>query len=535
MTLDEIIQLIPGYDPVATAGDCVFDVEAALRAIGFVEECCTHVKGEKAGTLLLLEDWQKAIFANLCGWKRPDGTRRYRESLIYVPRGNSKTTMAAAIVNLVLFTDGEPGAELYSAAAEREQARLCFDIVTGMIRNEPEMEKRATLMKYAIVHDDSSYKALSSEAGSKHGANAHLVVIDELHAHKTPELAEVLMTSTGKRRQPLVIHLTTADFDRESICNQKHEYAGRVRDGILDDPSFLPVIYEASIEDDFTDPKTWAKANPNLGISVPLDYIERECKRAQDQPAYRNTFLRLHLNVKTTTNVACIRMEQWDACDARRTLEELKGHECYGALDMSSKTDITAFVLVFPDEGAFDVFGWYWAPEEAANIRHRDKNSSFYHGWSHEDDAGHKLLTLIPGAMIEPAMIHKKIVELSEDYAIQEICVDPWNAAWIHQRLEADGFEVIEFRQQMPNFTEPFKQYLALIGEGKIRHGGDKVLRWMATNLVAYEDPSGNIRPDKGHAPDKTDGQVAAIMALARGILAEEFESVYNTPGSLAL
>jgi len=528
LNLDEIIQLVPGYDPVATAGGCRFDGDTAQLAIEFIEECCHHVKGEKAGTRLLLEEWQKAIVANLFGWKRPDGTRRYREALIYIPRGNSKTTMAAAFVNLVLFTDHEKGAELYSAAAEREQARLCFDVVTGMIRIEPELATRAELMRYAIVVGDSSYKALSSEAGSKHGQNAHLVVIDELHAHKTPELAEVLMTSTGKRRQPLVVHLTTADFDRESICNQKHEYAAKVRDGIIDDPSFLPVIYEASVSDDFTDPKTWAKANPNLGISVPLDYMTRECKRAQEQPSYRNTFLRLHLNVKTTTNVACIRMDQWDSCDERRSWVELRGSECFGGLDLSSKTDIAAFVLMFPDGDAYDLLAFFWATDDAAGKRAAEKNNAAaYRGWVHEG-----LIQVVSGSRIEQQPIRSKINELNEVYRIREIAYDPWNAEALRQDLESDGLTMIEFNQNLRNFTEPMKEYLALISNGMIRHGGNKVMRWMASNLAAYEDASGNIRPDKGHSSDKIDGQVAAIMALGRGMLVED---EFWQPGGLLI
>jgi phage terminase large subunit-like protein len=261
LDLQRTIRLLPGYDPFAQAGDCWFDEEAARHHIEFVEACCTHVKGELAGKPLLLEPWQKAIFANLYGWKRPDGTRRYRECLVFIPRGNGKTILAAALVCDGLYLEEEPGAELYSSAAESDQARLCFGVVTGMIRNEPEMERRAELFKYSIVVGDKSYKALTAQAGSKHGFNVQLLVNDELHAHKTPELTEVLMTGTGKRRQPLVVHLTTSDYEREgSICNEKHDYATKVRDGLIEDPAFLPVIYEATKEDDWTDPKVWCLA-----------------------------------------------------------------------------------------------------------------------------------------------------------------------------------------------------------------------------------------------------------------------------------
>lgn len=541
--------LIPGYDPWTTgrpadvaSGDSVgdvkpdglwFDEDRAQFSIDFIEQCCTHVKGSEAGKPLKLEPWAKAFIGNLFGWKRSNGTRRYREAFLYVPRGNAKTTYAAAIVNLVAFTDNEPGAELYSAAAEQKQAKLCFDIVAGMIRNDSELSKRAEIFKQGITIGDASYKALTAKAGSKHGQNVHLAVIDELHAHETPELVEVLMTGAGKRRQPLVVHLTTADYERESICNSKYGYACRVRDGIVDDPAFLPVIFEASVDDDWTDPKVWAKANPNLGTAVPVEYIERECKRAQDDPNYLNTFLRLHLNVKTQSNVACIDLKKWDACDEIRPPYELEGRTCYGGLDLSSKTDVTAFVLCFPDAGAYDFLCWFWIPEETVHSREIDKRkySSSYQAWAREG-----LVEMVPGTRIETDLIEAKVLELAKQYNLIEVAYDPWNCETVRQHLDAAGIRMVEFTQGLRNFTEPMKEYLSLILEGKIRHGGNKVLRWMAGNLNAYHDANDNIRPVKSDGGEKIDGQVAAIMALARALFnQDDGRSVYETPGSLML
>ncbi|KKL20610.1 hypothetical protein LCGC14_2453730, partial [marine sediment metagenome] len=353
--LDKIIRLIPGYDPVSTAGECTFDEKAAQHVIDFFTECLTHVKGDMKGQPFILQPWEQAIVANLFGWKQPDGARRYREAFIFIPRKNGKTTLTAGIVLYTLFCDGEPGAEIYSAAKDREQAALLYEQAKGMVLQEPELSSRSTLYatykSIVIASEGSSYKAISAEASTKYGYNTHLAIIDELHAQHNRELVDVLMTSTGARRQPLIIHITTSDYERESICNEKHLQASKVRDGITKDPSFLPVIYEATIDDDWADPKVWAKANPNLDVSLPTKYLERECQHAKEVPAYENTFKRLHLNIRTEQATRWISMESWDACDEKIDLADLVGRDCYAGLDLASKIDVASFVLLFPLRG----------------------------------------------------------------------------------------------------------------------------------------------------------------------------------------
>ncbi len=538
--LHKTIRLLPGYDPFAQAGDCTFDEETAEFVIDFVQSCCTHVKGERAGTPLLLEPWQKAVFANLYGWKRPDGTRRYREALVFIPRGNSKTTMAAALVCVGLYLDHEPGAEMYSSAAERDQARLCFEMVTGMIRNEPRMLSApgVELNKYAIVVGDKSYKALSAASGSKHGFNIQLLVNDELHAHKTAELTEVLMTGTGKRQQPLVVHLTTSDYEREgSICNAKHKYGSQVRDNGGDpdkpgyDPSFLPVIYEASREDDWTDPDVWAKANPNLGVSVPLDYLQRECKRAQEEPEYENTFKRLHLNIKTEQAFRWMPMVKWDACDKPIDLDRLKGQACWAGMDLATISDLAALVLAFPVDDEFWLLPFFWCPEDTAAIRER-KDRQPYVTWSRSG-----LVELTPGDTIDYRHIRKRINELAKEYKFREIAFDPWNATTLAQQLgDEDGFEMVEFRQGTVSMNEPMKLLMRLVLQKKLRHSAHPVLRWNASNMAAVRDASDNLRPDKKNSADKIDGIVAAIMAVGRAWRQEgPVESPYDDRGFLTV
>ena len=524
--LQKTIRLLPGYDPFAQAGDCWFDEDAARMVLAFVQECCTHVKGELAGQTIRLEPWQQSLFANLYGWKRLDGTRRYREAMVFVPRKNSKTTMAACIVNIGLFLEDEPGAELYSAAAEREQARLCFEIVTGMIRNEPEMERRAELYKYSIVVGDTSYKALSAEAGSKHGFNVQLVVNDELHAHKTAALTEVLMTGQGSRRQPLTVHLTTSDYEREgSICNQKHDYACRVRDGVIDDPSFLPVIYEATREDDWTDPVVWRKANPNLAVSISEEYLAHECGRAKNDPAYENTFKRLHFNIRTEHAFRLIQMDQWDACNAAPEIPD--GAACCAGLDLASTTDMAALVLCHHDGERYHLLPFFWAPE--AQVRELEsRGRREYANWVR---AG--MLTATPGNSIDYQAIRAKLKDLATQYKITEVAYDPWNATQLAGELgSTDGLPMVEHRQGTVSMNEPMKLLIAQVLDGKINHGGHPVLRWNASNLAARADTSGNMRPDKAASTGKIDGMVAAVMAMGRASVAPApRESFYENHG----
>lgn len=520
--LANTIRTLPGYDPFDQAGECWFDDEAAQNAIDFVQECCTHVKGELAGSPFMLEDWQKAVFANLFGWKRPDGTRRYRETLIFIPRKNGKTILAAALTLLVLYTDGEPGCEAYSSAAEREQARLCFEIVQGMIRNEPELTKHAKVYKYSILVGDGSYKALSAEAGSKHGFNAQLLVNDELHAHKTPELTEVLMTGTGARRQPLVVHLTTSDYQREgSICNDKHDYATKVRDGVIDDPSFLPVIYEASKDDDWTERETWAKANPNLGISISEEYIARECQRAQDDPGYENTFKRLHLNIRTEAASRWVTTQAWDNCKMEGLrIEDFAGQPCWCGLDLASTNDFTAFVVAFYDGEKVTVFPYFWVPEETGEKLQRERRIP-YLVWADDD-----YLTLTPGPTTPYKHIRADINRIVSEnkLAVEEIAADMlFQGLAIAQDLtEEDGLPVIEHRQGYLSMALPTKLTKEAILSGTLQHSGHPVLRWMIANTVVQVDPAGNEKPAKDKSEGKIDGTVGMIMAVGRALGGEE-------------
>jgi phage terminase large subunit-like protein len=528
----KLLSLIPGYDPFVTAGDAWFDPVLGQKVLDFFGECLRHVEGALAGQPFKLEPWEQAILANLFGWQRIDRlgrqVRRYRETLIYIPRKNGKTPLAAGICNYCLFCDNEPGAQIYSAAAEKEQAALLFRHAKGMIEQEPELDARAIIyraLKSVALKGDpaSTYKVLSAEANTKHGGNSHLVLIDELHAQPNRDLVDVLLTSmaSANRRQPLIVYITTADFARPSICNEKHDYACKVRDGVIPDPSFLPVIYEATPADDWTVPATWKKVNPNLGVSVSLEYLERECQRARETPAYENTFKRLHLNMKTEQDVRWLGIDKWDACAGAIKVAELGGRPCYAGLDLASTTDLAALVLLFPSDGEpidYDVLPFFWIPTEGARRReHRDRVP--YETWARDG-----LITATEGDVVDYDRIRARINELGQAYHVKEIAIDRWNSTQLATQLAGDGFEIFGFGQGFASMSAPTKELETLILGGRIRHGGHPVLRWNASNVSVETDAAGNVKPSKKKSTEKIDGIVALIMALGRAMVSPSVE-----------
>ena len=356
--------------------DFYFDKEAASKAIGFIETFCTHTKGELTGTPLLLEDWQKKIIGDLFGWKQENGLRKYRTAFIEVGRKNGKSTLCAAIGLYMLFADDERGSEIFSAAGDRSQAGIVFEIAKQMILSNKELTKRGKVFRNSITNESKGnfYQAISSDSKTKHGFNANCIIFDELHTQPNRSLWDVLTTSTGARRQPLCIAITTAGYDRQSICYEIYNYAKQVQDNIIEDSSFYSAIYESEIDDDITDEEVWKKANPNYGISLRKEYMQRESQRAVDVPSYQNTFKRLMLNIWTDSQTAWIGPKEWEACEGEIDLEKLKGKQCWAGLDLASTRDISALVLLFKEDEKFIMLPFFFIPEENAKKRsERDK------------------------------------------------------------------------------------------------------------------------------------------------------------------
>ena len=501
-------------------GEFWFDAAAADLACDFFERYLVHTVGEWANRPFVPEPWQRdRIIRPAFGWKRTsNGTRRFRTVYCAVPRKNGKSTLAAGIALRLTFGDLELGAQVFSAAADRDQAAIVFDEARRMRDASPALVARSHAYKRAIVVPKlaASYKTLSADAYTKHGLNAHGILFDELHTQTGRDLWDVLRTSTGARRQPMTVAITTAGHDRHSLCWEVHDYAMKVAAGIIDDPEFLPVIYAADETDDWTDPSVWAKANPSLGRTIKREYLEAECRRAQEIPAYENTFKQLHLNIWTEQAVRWLPMDRWDGAAPRAPLESFHGRPCWAGLDLSTTTDITALVLVFPaDDGALDVVPFFWVPAE--NLKRRvERDRVPYDLWVREG-----LIRTTEGNVVDYDQIRADINALGERFDLREIAIDRWNATQITTQLAGDGFTMVPFGQGFQSMSAPSKEIERRVLDGSLRHGGNKVLRWMAANAAIRQDPAGNIKPAKDRSTGRIDGIVALAMALGRVMVRE--------------
>lgn len=534
----------PGY--VGTGA--YFDQEAAEVAENFFERILVHVKGEWAGRPFILEPWQRAIIRDLFGWRDETGARQYRTAYIEIPRKNGKSSLAAGIALFLLFADGEPGAEVYSAAADRNQAGIVFGLASQMVEDAEVLAEGSETYKRSIVEHENRgvYQVLSADAPTKHGLNASGIVVDELHAQPNRELVDVLITSTGARRQPLTVLLTTSGFSTETICGEFHDYAIRVRDGVIEDPTFYPVIYSASDETAGSSPKAssikwedetlWKQANPNLGVSVKLEYLRTQARKARNIPAYQNTFLRLHLDVWTEQETRWLSMDLWAACEVPFDESAFLGAPCYGGLDLASTRDLASLVLVFPSDPDepehFAALAYFWIPGDNITERVR-KGRVPYDLWVQQG-----LIQTTEGNAIDYEFIIRDIEALFDKFAIKEIAFDRWGAFQVSQRLEALGLEVVGFGQGFRDMASPTSELNRLIENKQFRHNGNAVLGWCASNVVVSEDPAGNLKPNKQKSREKIDGIVALIMALARAIVYRESGadgSVYEKRGIISI
>lgn len=497
-----------------------FDEAAAQRAVD-VFTSLRHTKGEWAGKSFIPEPWQREVIWKVFGSMRADGNRQYRIVYIEVPRKNGKSTLAAGFGCVLLYSDGEPGAEVYSCAADRDQAAIVFEQAKQMVLAHEEFGPVSEVYRRSIVYPakQRAWRVLSADAPTKHGLNAHGIIFDELHAQPNRELWDVMTTSTGARRQPLIVAITTAGWDRHSICWELHHYACQVRDGVITDDSFLPVIFAAAEADDWTSPATWQKANPSYGVTVKADYLAAECDRAQMSPAYQNTFRRLHLNQWTEQADRWIDLTLWDANAAPLDLAALQGQPCYGGLDLSTTTDLSALVLVFPRPEGFAVLPHFWVPQERMHQR-ATRDRVPYVQWQRDG-----FLTATPGDVVDYAFIRQQVLDLMAQYDLRELAFDPWNATQLATQLEGDGVTMVEVRQGFATLSAPTKELMTLLLAKKLQHGGHPVLRWNASNVAVKQDPAGNLKPDKSQSTERIDGIVALVMALARA-------TVHNPTGN---
>lgn len=499
-----------------------FDEDAAAFAIDFFSTL-QHTKGEWAGTPLTLEPWQQFIVGNLFGWLRADGARRFRVAYIEVPRKNGKSTLVAGFGLLLAFFDDEPGAEVYAAATKRDQAKIVWGEARAMVLKATHLKKRISVL-VGNLHQEASrskFMPLGADVDGMDGLNISGAIVDELHAHKSRGMWDVIETATGSRRQPLTVAITTAGFDRQSVCYEQHDYGAKILEGILEDDSFFAYIAGIDDGDDWRDPDVWAKANPNLGVSVKLDDLERKCAKAKSVPGEQNAFLRLHLDVWTQQDTRWLDIDVWNEGGAEIDEETLKGRECFGGLDLSTTTDITAFELYFPNEDGpgGQVLSFFWVPEE--NIHERSVRDRVpYELWAEQG-----LIFPTEGSVIDYEAIRMFIRdELGALYNIREIGADPWNAAQIVKQLEGDGFTIEKVGQGFASMTSPTKELGKLVAQAALIHGNNPVLRWMASNVAVEQDAAGNLKPSKAKSRERIDGIVALIMAVDRATRQEDGE-----------
>ena len=533
---DELRKLAD-YEPTKfMAENAHYDKAAADYAVGFIE-CLCHTKGTWAGKPFELIDWQERIIRDLFGILKPNGYRQFNTAYVELPKKQGKSELAAAVALLLFCGDGEERAEVYGCAADRQQASIVFEVAADMVRMCPALGKRVKILasqkRMVYLPTNSFYQVLSAEAYSKHGFNIHGVVFDELHTQPNRKLFDVMTKGSGDARmQPLYFLITTAGTDTQSICYETHQKAKDILEGRKIDQTFYPVIYGAKEDADWTDPEVWKRSNPSLGITVGIDKVQAACDSARQNPAEENSFRQLRLNQWVKQSVRWMPMDKWDACAMPVDAEALKGRVCYGGLDLSSTTDVTAFVLVFPstdEDEPFVVLPYFWIPEENIDLRVR-RDHVPYDVWQKQG-----FLQTTEGNVVHYGFIEKFIEELGEKYNIREIAFDRWGAVQMVQNLEGMGFTVVPFGQGFKDMSPPTKELMKLTLEKKIAHGGHPVMRWMADNIFIRTDPAGNIKADKEKSTERIDGVIALIMALDRAIRCgnDTSASIYDERGIL--
>ena len=513
-----------------------FDRRAANHIIKFAERECCHVEGELAGQLVRLEHWQKRWLRRLFGWKHRDtGQRRFRVFYLEIARKNGKSLLASIIALYLLVADKEPGAKVVSAAADREQAALVYETAAKMVQANPRLTSMLVLYRRTMFTHDrlNKYEVLSADVSNKHGKNLSGIVVDELHAQPGRHLVDVLKTSTGARRQPLQVYLTTAGDDKNSVCWEYHVKARSIIAGLIEDESFLAVIYSLDDGDDWKEPSNWYKANPNIDVSIKRDYLEQEFANALASPSYENTFKRLHLCQWTEQETRWLPVEHWEACQAAADFDwsTLDGEECFGGVDLGQSSDLSALVLAFPRGQDVYIKQYLWTPEDAVEFRAKqglaDYNAWVNYGW----------LETTQGQITDHDKIRETILELNDRYYIRRMGIDRPTATQLGVQLEKDGVDVVMLSQTFKSLGPATKRLEELLLSTRLRHDGNPVMRWMFANIAIVTDGEGNVRISKKKSREKIDGISALVNAISQLLLFadEGGDSVYNQRGIVFL
>lgn len=525
--------------------DYYFDEASADYAVRWIETRCVFTEDKWAGKPFKLSPWQRdQIIRPTFGWKRrADGLRRYRRVIVWVPRKNGKTELAAAVSLIALVATGVMGGQVYAIAADKDQARIVFDKAARMVSWSPALSDVVEPLKNALFVPSLSakFEPMSGTPGGKHGRSASGLIGDEVHEWKDDRLYTYMHQSSGAREEPLEFLISTAGT-QEGYGWELWQECQRILDGTIDDPETLVVIFAAEPDDDWTAPATWAKANPNLGVSVRLDYLETECRRAQESPRLENDFKRYHLNLWTEQDIRWLPMDRWKVCseqpdnlDYWRELPALmRGRRGYAGVDLSSTSDITALVFLFPPDEPGErwvLLPKFWVP--AATVERRTRVDRVpYDTW-----AKLGMIETTPGRTVDYSYITRSAYEWMDLFEVRRFGFDRWNASQTMIEMEAEGVEVVKVGQGMASLTSPSKEFERLVIEGQFEHGNHPVLTWMARNAGYEDDAAGNLKPSKAKSKEKIDGIAAAVNALfvAGSDEGDGGPSVYQERGLLVL
>ncbi len=521
-------------DEAAVRAGCYFDEVLAERPITFIERFCRQSKGRWAGEPLYLLDWQKDLTRRLFGWRKADGTRRFRRLYCEVAKKNGKSTWLSGLNLYLLVADGEKAPEIYLNAVNREQAQIIFEECERMVKASPELSARLTVIpSKGVIVDENNYGKIqknSAELSSKDGPSASSWTFDEVHRYRNREKHDVFRYAGAARLNPLELNITTAGEDENGVWFELREYSEKVEAGVVEDITHLGVIYRAEETDDLDDPRTWEKANPSLGKTLSYDDFKSDLEEAKQAPQRLANFKRLRLNIITRSNEKFFNLDRWKACGA--PLRDLARRPCFGGLDLSSTSDLTAYALVFPTplDATYDVLVRFWAPENGVLKRSRFDRVP-YDMW-----AAQGYLTLTPGDVVDYSFVEKQILQDMLDFDVQSIFVDPYNATQLCLDLVAKGVPIEFLRQGFLSLSGPTKELERLYLSGRLRHNADPVLTWCISNAVADKDAAGNVKLSKSRSREKIDGGAALVNAIAAAISKPIApRSVYETRGLIRL
>lgn len=496
----------------------------------FIEQL-PHTEGEWTTANITLEPFQIFFVVQLFGFRKPDGTRRFSEVVFATARKNAKSTLAAGILVSCLCLERENGAQLISAATTGAQARIVWKHAKTMIDRRPDLCEEFDVETFAnsIARYDTgaTFKPINSKASTQDGLNPSHVELDEIHAHKSGDLLNVLRSAAGGRKNPLWMYTTTEGYESPGPWPELREFAKRVLEGVVEADHLLAVLWMLDPEDDEFDERTWPKANPLMDVNpIILQEMRKMAVAAANMPSTRAEFRIKRCNLPAASGTAWVDLKKWNRCSGAVDLAALKGAPCWGALDLASTTDMAAWRLLWYVEGRWFTWGRYWVP--ADQVRQRtESNRVNYAGWV----AGH-FVTQTEGDVADYDHIERDVLEDWKEFQPRKVAYDPWNATQLVTRLQNHGLE-LEIFIQGPRSYHPAMQALEVAyTTGKFAHGGNPVLRWNAANLVPRYDVNMNMAPDRKRSADKIDGMAALLMAF--GVAAREVEESDDAAGFFA-